>query len=106
MASSWLLPRRAVNPARNRQYLEKHHKSALDGLKMALKLLKTHEFGRNPDHLPENRKNQRKWMELALIQPAKHSSAALNLLKAFLMRTCVPINANGLFVCKVTSFMK
>ena len=34
---------------------------------MALIWLKTHEFGRNPDHLPENRKNQRKWMELDLI---------------------------------------
>ena len=56
--------------------------------------------------LPENRKNQRKWKELALIQPANLSSVALNLLKATLMRTCVPINANGLFVCKVTSFGK
>ena len=73
---------------------------------MALIWLKTHEFGRNPDHLPENRKNQRKWIELTLIAPAQHSNAALNLLKAFLMRTCVPINANGLFVCKVTSFVK
>jgi len=41
-----------------------------------------------------------------LIAPAQHLNAALNLLKAFLMRTCVPINANVLFVCKVTSFMK
>ena len=73
---------------------------------MALKRLKTCEFGRNPDHLPENRKNQRKWKELILIAPAQHSNAALNLLKAYLMRTCVPINANGLFVCKVTSFVK
>ena len=73
---------------------------------MALIWLKTREFGRNPEHLPENRKNQRKWIELALIMPAKHSNAALNLLKAYLMRTCVPINANGLFVCKVTSFVK
>lgn len=38
--------------------------------------------------------------------PANLSSAALNLLKAYLMRTHVPINANGLFVCEVTSFMK
>lgn len=73
---------------------------------MALIWLKTHEFGRNPDHLPENRKNQRKRKELTLIAPAQHSSTALNLLKAFLMRTCVPINANGLFICKVTSFVK
>ena len=56
--------------------------------------------------LPENRKNQRKRIELTLIAPAQHSNAALNLLKAFLMRTCVPINANGLFVCKETSFVK
>lgn len=34
---------------------------------MALKRLKTHEFGRNPDQLPENRKNRQKWAALALI---------------------------------------
>lgn len=28
-------------------------------------MAQTHEFGRNPDHLPENRKNQRKWKEFA-----------------------------------------
>nr|DAL27048.1 MAG TPA_asm: hypothetical protein [Caudoviricetes sp.] len=41
-----------------------------------------------------------------MIAHAQHSNAALNLLKAFLMRTGVPINANGLFVCKETSFVK
>ena len=60
---------------------------------MALIWLKTLEFGRNPDHLPENRKNRQKWKEFALITPANHSRAALNLLNDFLMRTCVPINA-------------
>ena len=50
--------------------------------------------------------NQRKRIELTLIALAQHSNVALNLLKATLMRTCVPINANGLFVCKVTSFAK
>ncbi len=60
---------------------------------MALIWLKTHEFGRNPDHLPENRQNRQKWKEFALISPANHSRAALNLLNDFLMRTCVPINA-------------
>ena len=60
---------------------------------MALIWLRTHEFGRNPDHLPENRKNRQKWKEFALITPANHSRAALNLLNDFLMRTCVPINA-------------
>nr|DAP69962.1 MAG TPA: hypothetical protein [Caudoviricetes sp.] len=29
-------------------------------MQMALKRLKTHEFGRNPDQLPENRKNRQK----------------------------------------------
>ena len=57
---------------------------------------------------PSARKSQKsaKRNELTLIAPAQHSNAALNLLKAFLMRTCVPINANGLFVCKETSFVK
>jgi hypothetical protein len=41
-----------------------------------------------------------------LIMPAQHSNAALNLLKAYLVRACVPINANGLFVCKGTLFAK
>ena len=74
---------------------------------MALIWLKTLEFEENPDHfLPENRQNRQKWKEFALITPANHSRAALNLLNAFLMRTCVPINARRFFVCKVTSFMK
>lgn len=73
---------------------------------MALIWLKTHEFEENPDHLPENRKNQRKWKEFILITPAKQSRAALNLLNVSLMRTCVPINANRFFACKVTSFAK
>ena len=60
---------------------------------MALIWLKTHEFEGNPDHLPENRQNRQKWKEFALITPANHSRAALNLLNAFLMHTCVPINA-------------
>lgn len=60
---------------------------------MALKRLKTLEFEGNPDHLPENRKNQRKWKEFALKSPANLSRAALNLLNDFLMRTCVHINA-------------
>ena len=34
---------------------------------MALKRLKTCEFGRNPDQLPENRKNRKKWKTFALI---------------------------------------
>lgn len=59
-----------VNPARNPENHEKPTKSALKCHKTALIWLKTHEFGRNPDHLPENRKNQRKWIELALIVPA------------------------------------
>lgn len=73
---------------------------------MALKRLKTFEFEENPDYLPENRKNRQKWKEFALITPAKHSRAALNLLNDFLMRTCVPINAKRFFDCKVTSFME
>ena len=60
---------------------------------MALKRLKTCEFGRNPDQLPENRKNRQKWKEFVLKSPANLSRAALNLLNDFLMRTCVPINA-------------
>lgn len=56
---------------------------------MVLIWLKTLEFGRNPDHLPENRKNRQKWKEFALITPAKHSRAALNLLNVSLMSTCV-----------------
>lgn len=40
---------------------------------MALKRLKTHEFGRNPDQLPENRKNLQKRASLALIVGEKHS---------------------------------
>lgn len=60
---------------------------------MALIWLKTLEFEENPDHLPENRQNQRKWKEFALKSPANLSRAALNLLNGFIMRTCVPINA-------------
>ena len=37
---------------------------ALNGLKMALKWLKTHEFGSKPDQLPENRKNRQVWSEI------------------------------------------
>ena len=48
------------NPAQNHEIYEKSTKQALICQKMALKRLKTCEFGRNPDHLPENRKNQRK----------------------------------------------
>ena len=73
---------------------------------MALIWLKTLEFEENPDHLPEKRKNRQKWKKFTLNTPAKHSRAALNLLNAFLMRTCVPINARRFFACKVTSFMK
>ena len=73
---------------------------------MALIWLKTHELEENHDHLPEKRKNRQKWKEFALITPANHSRAALNLLNDFLMRTCVPINARRFFVCKVTSFIK
>lgn len=40
---------------------------------MALKRLKTCEFGRNPDQLPENRKNRQKWAALALIMGGNHS---------------------------------
>lgn len=40
---------------------------------MALKRLKTHEFGKNPDQLPENRKNLQKWASLALIVGENHS---------------------------------
>lgn len=40
---------------------------------MALKRLKTHEFGRNPDQLPENRKNRQKWAALSLIVGENHS---------------------------------
>ena len=73
---------------------------------MALKRLKTCEFGRNPDHLPENRKNQRKWNEFLLVcvrQASKwHEIQMLN----FTMRTCVHYYANRFFVCKITSFMK
>lgn len=78
-----LHPRLAINPARTPENYEKPTKSALDGLKMALIWLKTHEFEENPDHLPENRKNHRKWKEFALITPAQHSRAALNLLNDF-----------------------
>lgn len=60
---------------------------------MALIWLKTLEFGRNPDHLPENRKNRQKWNEFILITPAKQSRAALNLLNGSLMSTCVPYYA-------------
>lgn len=56
---------------------------------MALIWLKTLEFGRNPDHLPENYQNRQKWKEFALITPANLSRAALNLLNGFLMRMCV-----------------
>lgn len=73
---------------------------------MALIWLKTLEFEENPDHLPENRQNRQKWKEFALITPAQHSRAALNLLNGSLMRTCVPYYARHIFVCKVTSFMK
>lgn len=81
------------NPAHNLEIYEKHTKSALKHPEMALKRLKTLEFGRNHDHLHENRKNRKKWKEFALKSPAKHSKAALNLLNDFLMRTCVHINA-------------
>lgn len=64
------LPANLANPARNLENYEKPTKSALKCHKTALIWLKTHEFGRNHDHLPENRKNQRKWIELALIIPA------------------------------------
>lgn len=40
---------------------------------MALKRIKTHEFGRNPDQLTENRKNRQKWAALALIVGENHS---------------------------------
>lgn len=40
---------------------------------MALKRLKTCEFGRNPDQLPENRKNRQKWAAFVLIVGEKHS---------------------------------
>ena len=40
---------------------------------MALKRLKTCEFERNPDQLPENRKNRQKWATLALIMGENHS---------------------------------
>ena len=40
---------------------------------MALKRLKTREFGKNPDQLPENRKNLQKWASLVLIVGEKHS---------------------------------
>lgn len=40
---------------------------------MALKRLKTHEFGKNTDQLPENRKNIQKWASLALIVGENHS---------------------------------
>ena len=46
---------------------------ALICLQMALKRLKTCEFGRNPDQLPENRKNRQKWEVLVLIMGEKHS---------------------------------
>lgn len=40
---------------------------------MAFKRLKTREFERNPDQLPENRKNRQKWATLSLIVGEKHS---------------------------------
>lgn len=40
---------------------------------MAFKRLKTREFGRNPDQLPENRNNRQKWAALALIVGENHS---------------------------------
>ena len=59
--------------AQDHEIYEKPTKSALICLQMALKRLKTHEFGRNPDQLPENRKNRKKWASLALIVGEKHS---------------------------------
>lgn len=76
------------------------------GLKWLLYGSKLTNLRRIPTILPENRQNRQKWKEFALITPAQHSRAALNLLNDFLMRTCVPINARRFFACKVTSFMK
>lgn len=60
-------------PAQNHEIYEKPTKSALICLQMALKRLKTREFGRNPDQLTENRKNRQKWASLALIVGENHS---------------------------------
>ena len=48
------------NPSQNLEIYETPTKSALICQKMALKRLKTCEFGRNPDQLPVNRKNRQK----------------------------------------------
>ena len=40
---------------------------------MALKRLKTCEFGRNPEQLPENRKNRQKWEAFVLITGENNS---------------------------------
>ena len=46
---------------------------ALKRSNMAFKRLKTREFGRNPDQLPENRKNRQKWAALVLIMGENYS---------------------------------
>ena len=106
-----LKPRWAVNPAQNIEIYEKSTKSAIICPKMALKRLKTCEFGRNPDHLPENRKNKRKWKEFVLVRVRQTSKQPKIEMLNFTMRTCVPINAKRLFclqnnfICEIRIFL-
>ena len=67
--------------AQDHEIYEKTTKSALICLQMALKRLKTREFGRNPDPLPETRKNRKKWKTFTLILGENNSRWTIRLVK-------------------------